>query len=154
MPSMMTGAEVAALLRLNIKTVRKYVPSVKVGKRVLYAFPEVQKFLAGTTATQADDGPVFPYGVKIENGPFGRTELPIALVAQRRLSTNGKTETWIIECPRCGELHEHGAGEGSRASHCGLQVPERGEIYILDATHLPLTPFKLARIQTGRRKYI
>lgn len=56
MPRMMTGAEVAALLRLNIKTVRKHVPSCKVGKRVLYAPADVQKIMGERVATQSSGG--------------------------------------------------------------------------------------------------
>lgn len=102
----------------------------------------------------SDEFKAWPYGVKIEDGPYGRSELPIALTTQRRLSKNGKIETWIIGCPRCGKLHEHGAGEGSRAPHCGPEIEDRGDIHILDASHLPLTPFKEARIRTGRGKSI
>ena len=71
--------------------------------------------------------------------PHGDHTIPIALVIQRRISRRG-TETWMVSCPRCGCVHEHGAGEGSRGGHCHVNVRPRGDYEVLDASPLPIVP--------------
>lgn len=76
-------------------------------------------------------------GAVTEQTAFGPVTVPMALPIQRRMSRKG-VEMWMIKCPRCGRIHEHGAGEGGRGLHCGAEITERGDYYVLDASHLPL----------------
>lgn len=70
---------------------------------------------------------------------FGPVTMPMALVIQRHLSRKGE-EMWRIACPRCGCIHEHGAGEGGRGLHCGAAIKDRGDYYIIGGNGLTLLP--------------
>ncbi len=78
-------------------------------------------------------------GEVTEQTRFGPITVPMALVIQRYLSRKGD-EMWRIACPRCGCIHEHGAGEGSRGLHCGAEISNRGDYYLIGGSNLPLLP--------------
>lgn len=83
----------------------------------------------------------FFVGEVTEEGPYGPTTVAIAVVIQRRMSRKGM-ESWVIACPYCGGVHQHGRGpgEGGRAPHCGPEVGKRRDYYLFEANHLPVVP--------------
>lgn len=79
------------------------------------------------------------FGSVTEVNCLGSITVPLALTIQRYLSRNG-LEMWRIVCPRCGRIHEHGAGEGGRSLHCGAEIKDRSGYYLTGGGHLPLIP--------------
>lgn len=84
-------------------------------------------------------------GEMVHHTPEGDVVEPMALVRQRRLSsresgiTKKKFNFLVVDCPLCGELHEHGDGDGSRTPHCSDREPFSGEYYVIGADQ-PVVP--------------
>ncbi|GJD32822.1 hypothetical protein PMNALOAF_4101 [Methylobacterium adhaesivum] len=72
-------------------------------------------------------------GEMIHHTPEGDIAEPMALATQRREAKRGKYTFLVVQCPLCGELHEHSDGDGSRVPHCAGRKPFSGEYYVIGA---------------------
>lgn len=79
-------------------------------------------------------------GEMVHHTPDGDIVEPMALTVQRRNAKRGKYTFVVVECPLCGDLHEHSDGDGSRVPHCTGRKPFSGEYYIVGADQPAVPP--------------
>lgn len=90
-------------------------------------------------------------GEMVHHTPEGDIVEPMALAVQRREAKRGKYTFVVVECPLCGELHEHSDGDGSRVPHCIGREPFSREYYVI-GTDQPAVPSSAPYPSKKRRR--